>query len=92
MNQYLQEAFMEMQKRMAESGAKPLTPDQFQNIVKPEDLQAFMDQMQAQALTGDKNAARQMLSQLQNMTDMMDPANAGEMPKDMQFMNNAHGL
>ncbi len=90
MAQYLMESFREMQKRIAENGIEPMSPDELTKIMKPEDIQAFLDQLQAQALTGDKDAARKMLEQLENLTNMMDPSMAKEMPKDMQQMQKAY--
>ncbi len=90
MGQYLQESFREMQKRMAENGIEPPTPEEISHLLKTEDIQAFLDQLQAQALNGDKDAAREMLSQLEKMTDMMDPSRAHEMPEDMQKIEKAY--
>lgn len=89
MAQYMQEAFREMQKRMAEQGKEMqmLSPEMFMNNIDPQDLAAFMDRMQAEAMNGDKNAAREMLSQMERLMEMMDPASMQtEMPKDMQDM------
>lgn len=89
MAQYMQESFREMQKRMAESGAEQpmLSPEMFMNSINPQDLAAFMDQMQAEAMSGDRNAAREMLSQMERLMEMMDPSSMQmEMPQDMQAM------
>lgn len=89
LGQYLQETFRELQKKMAENGIKPLTENQIENIISPEDLQAFLDQLQAQALTGDKQSARDMLSQLGHLADSLDPSMNAEVPKDLEFMSEA---
>jgi hypothetical protein len=89
MGNYLTEAFRNLQRNMAASGLPPLTKDQIDQILRPEDIESFLDQLRAQALTGDKNAARDMLSQLQKMTEAMDPSQGPDMPKDMQFMADA---
>jgi uncharacterized protein (TIGR02302 family) len=89
MGQYLSEIFRRIARAMAASGMPPLTQDQVNRILRPDDIQAFLDQLQAQALTGDKNAARDMLSQLGKMTDQLDPSMAQAPPKDMQFMAQA---
>jgi uncharacterized protein (TIGR02302 family) len=89
MAQYMQEAFREMQKRMAENGVEQpmMSPDMFMNSINPEDLAAFMDKMQAEAMSGDRNAAREMLSQMERLMEMMDPSSMQmEMPEDMQAM------
>jgi tetratricopeptide (TPR) repeat protein len=89
MGNFLNEAFKNLQRNMAASGLPPLTPEQIRNILRPEDIAAFLDQLQARALAGDTNAARDMLAQLEKMTDSLDPARAAAMPKDMQFMAQA---
>jgi uncharacterized protein (TIGR02302 family) len=89
MAQYMQEAFREMQKRMAEQGKEMqlLSPEMFMNNIDPQELAAFMDRMQAEAMSGDRNAAREMLSQMERLMEMMDPASMQtELPKDMQDM------
>jgi hypothetical protein len=66
-----------------------MSPEMFGNTIDAESLAAFMEQLQAQALTGDREAARQMLSQLQQMTDRMDPSMSMEMPPQMKAMMKA---
>lgn len=86
---YLKETYREFQKKMAESGGDPnaLNPENFMKMVNPDALAAMLDKMQAQALSGDRNAAQQMLSQMENLMNALDPANSsGEMLKDMQEM------
>ncbi|MDB5492298.1 MAG: hypothetical protein JWO78_2147 [Micavibrio sp.] len=86
---YLKETFRELQKKMAENGGDPnaLNPQNFMKMINPDALAAMLDKMQAQAMSGDRNAAQQMLSQMQKMMDALDPSNmSGEMPKDMQEM------
>ncbi len=89
LGKYLQETMTEIQKRMAANGLKPLDNNQINNLLSPEDLQAFLDQLQSQALTGDKNAARDMLSQLGDLTNSLDPSMSTEVPKDLKFMADA---
>lgn len=89
MLQYLRETFRELQKKMAENGGDPnaLNPQNFMKIINPDTLAAMLDKLQAQAMSGDRNAAQQMLSQMQKMMESLDPASmTGEMPKDMQEM------
>jgi uncharacterized protein (TIGR02302 family) len=89
MTEYLKETFRELQKKMAENGGDPnaLNPQNFMKMINPEALAAMLDKMQAQAMSGDRNAAQQMLSQMQKMMDSLDPSSmSGEMPKDMQEM------
>jgi uncharacterized protein (TIGR02302 family) len=89
MANYLNEMFREMQKRMAESGADMhmMSPEAIMQNINPDDLSAFLDKMQAEAMTGDRNKAREMLSQMSRLMEMLDPsAMQTEMPKDMQDM------
>lgn len=87
MAEYFQELFREMQKRMAEGGKDmQISPEMFQNMVRPEDLASFLDRLQAEALSGDRDNARELLSQLQKFMDMMNPSMDMAMPPQMQFM------
>jgi len=87
MGAYFQELFREMQKRMAEGGQQmQISPEMFQNMIQPDDLSNFLDQLQAEALNGNRDNARELLSQLQKFMDMMDPSMDMAMPPQMQFM------
>ncbi|HEY8190440.1 MAG TPA: DUF4175 family protein, partial [Micavibrio sp.] len=89
MANYLNEMFREMQKQMAASGADMhmMSPEAIMQNINPDDLSAFLDKMQAEAMTGDRNKAREMLSQMSRLMEMLDPsAMQTEMPKDMQDM------
>lgn len=87
MGEYFQELFREMQKRMAEGGKQmPLSPEMMQNMIQPEDLASFLDQLQAEALSGNRDNARELLSQLQQFMDMLDPSMDMAMPPQMEFM------
>ncbi len=87
MAEYLMELQKEMQKRMAEGQQMPMMPpEMLSNIIDPEALSSFLDQMESQMMSGDKNAAQEMLAQLQRMLDMMDPSMSQPLPLDMQTM------
>ncbi len=87
MAEYFQEMYRELQKRMAENGKQmQMPPEMFQNMVQPEDLAAFFDRLQSEALSGDKNAARELLSQLQQFMDKLNPSMEMTMPPQMEFM------
>lgn len=89
MAEYLQEIFREMQKQMADNGADPnmISPESFMRTLNPDALAAMLDKMQAQALSGDRNAAQKMLSQMQNLMESLDPSSIqGKMPQDVQDM------
>lgn len=86
---YLNEMFREMQKRMADSpaGQKMISPEMIMQNINPQDLAAFLDKMQAEALSGNRESAREMLSQMERFMNMMDPASMDmDMPQDMQAM------
>lgn len=89
MAQYFQELYREMLKRMAESGEKPMSPEMFQNQVSGDQLDAYLEQLQQQAMNGDRDAARKMLEMLQQMTDRMDPSMSMEMPPQAKAMMKA---
>lgn len=89
MAEYMREMFRELQKQAAENGAnmQMLSPEMMMQNFNPADLAAFLDKMQAEALTGDRNAARDMLAQMERMMDMLDPTTMQtKMPQDMQDM------
>lgn len=59
--------------------ARPLDPNA--RVMRPEDLRAMLDRMEKLAQSGDKDAARQLLEQLQQMLEnlqMARPATPGE--------------
>jgi uncharacterized protein (TIGR02302 family) len=85
---YFQEMARELQKRMAESGQMPqITDEMIQNAINPEDVQNFLEQLQAEALSGDPKKARKLLSQLQQFMDNMGTAMNSQIPPEMEFMN-----
>ena len=96
MAEYMREMFREMQKRMAESGKQPImmTPDTVMKNIRPQDLAAFLDKMQAEALTGNRDTAREMLSEMNRFMQMFDPDNMQmSMPQDVQqMMESIQGL
>jgi uncharacterized protein (TIGR02302 family) len=86
--QYFQKLAEEMQRRMAQSGAPMpmMSPNSAAQIIDRDSLAAFLDRLRAAAMSGDTQAAREMLSRMQRLMDMMDPSMMGQMPPDMQFM------
>jgi uncharacterized protein (TIGR02302 family) len=86
MAEYFRELAREMQKRFAQGENVGLPPELFESLMNPEDLANFLDQLQSQALTGDKDAAKEMLSQLQQLMDNLDPSTGMQMPPEMEFM------
>ncbi|QQG35610.1 MAG: DUF4175 family protein [Micavibrio aeruginosavorus] len=84
---YFQEIIAEMQKQLANGEMVTLPPEMFASVMNPEDLQDFLDELSAQAMAGNKDAAREMLSKLQQTMDSMQTSPGQmQMPKDMQFM------
>lgn len=88
MAQYMRELFTEMQKKMAEGGMESpsFDPEMFENNMNIQDMAEFLEQMRAQALSGDRDTARQMLSQLQQMMDSLDPSRGMDMPPQVKQM------
>lgn len=92
MAKYFQEMIGEMQKQMADGQVMEVPPEMLAGVLNPEDLQNFLDELTAQAMAGNKDAARELLSKLQQMMDSMSPGNGKmEMPKDMKFKMMAVG-
>jgi hypothetical protein len=87
MAEYLMEMQREIQKQIAEGKPMPLIPPELlAQMIDPDALAGFLDQLEAEMRNGDRNKAQEMLSQLQRMMDMMDPSMAAPMPPDMQMM------
>lgn len=92
MAKYFQEMVSEMQKQMADGQVMEVPPEMLAGVLNPDDLQNFLDELTAQAMAGNKDAARELLSKLQQMMDSMSPGNGKmEMPKDMKFKMMAVG-
>lgn len=92
MGQYMQEMFRELQKQAAESGAdmQMMSPESMMANINPDDIIAFLNKMQADALNGDRDSAREMLAHMERMMDMLDPAAMQmTMPQDMKDMMDA---
>ena len=89
LGKYLTELVRRIQRNMMAAGMQPLSQDEINQIVRPDEIAAFLDEMQAKAVKGDRMAAQQMLAQLNKMTDATDQTNSTAPPKDMQFMAEA---
>lgn len=94
MKQALAEYFMEMQKEMQKRANGMEMPEDIP-LLSPEDLakmnstnafSEFLKKMEEQIMNGDMQDAQEMLSQLEQMMEMMHPDNIREMPQDMQMM------
>lgn len=87
MAEYLSALAEELQKRMAEGEDVPmLSPEALADMIDPEALNSFMEQMENEMLSGNTRQAQDMLSQLQRMLDLLNPNMAEPMPMDMMAM------
>lgn len=87
MGQYMQALGRELQKRMAAGQKSPSLPQEvLEAMTGPDDLAAMLDKMEADLMSGDRNAAQEALSRLQRLLDMMNPSMNTSMPEDMQAM------
>lgn len=92
MTNYFQEMIREMQKQMAQGEALTVPPEMLAGVLNPDDLQNFLDELTAEAMAGNKDSARELLSKLQQMMDSVNPSTGQmEMPKDMKFKIKAIG-
>lgn len=85
---YMQELYMEMQKQASERGETPqaLSQESLENAANMEDLSSFLSQMRAEALSGNREQALNMLSRLRQMTEQLDPSAGMNLPPQMQEM------
>ena len=87
MAEYLQSLAREWNKRIADGESPPqLPPDMLSNMMNMQDLAGLMDRMESEMLSGDRNAAQEMLSKLQRLMDMVNPSMSMSLPPDMQMM------
>lgn len=90
MSEYMQAMAREWQKRMAQGEQMPaIPPGMMQNMMNMNDLATFLDKMESDFLSGNRNAAQDMLSKLQRLLDMTNPSTNSSMPQDMQTMMEA---
>ncbi len=91
--EYLSAASEEMQKR-AQHGTLPesLPAELLAQTLQTSDLADLLDKMEADLLSGDKNAARDMLSRLQRLTEALNPDHDHTLPKDIQQMLEGHNV
>jgi uncharacterized protein (TIGR02302 family) len=73
-------------KSMSEraQGQNSFAPGAGGQIVRPQDLQSMLDQIQNLSRQGSRAAAQQMLSQLQNMLENMQAMGAGQMSPEQK--------
>lgn len=89
--EYMTELVREMQKQIAANPAlQNLSPEMFGKNINLGNFDEFLAQLQAQAMAGNMDAARDMLSQLDRMMEMMDPSRQqASLPEDVQYMMEA---
>lgn len=86
MMQYYIELSREMEKRMQEGEDMPeINPEDLAKMINPESLADMMDRMESELQSGNRDSAKELLSQLQNMLDLMDPSMERPLPEDMQM-------
>lgn len=86
MMEYFIELSRELEKRMAEGEDMPnFSPEDMAKMISPDALAEMMNQLESDLQSGDRDAAREKLSQLQNLMDMMDPSMEAPLPEDMQM-------
>jgi len=86
---YFQELYKELQKQIDQGKGPQISPEQLGQTLDTDDLSNFFAQMQAEALSGDRNKARRMLSQLQQFMDQLDPSMSMELPPEVKYMQEA---
>ena len=84
LNNYLQALAQEM-RRNPERFARELPPDT--RMLSQQDLKNMLDKMEQMARSGDRDAARQMLDQLQAMLDGLQMGQMGQMQDGMKELN-----
>ena len=75
LDKFLQAMAEEMRKNP--NMARPLDPNQMRQALRSQDLRSMLDRMERMARSGNKDAARQMLEQLQQMLENLQMARPG---------------
>ncbi len=88
LQQVAQDMAMQMSRQMQSGDPGAMMQMQMlSNMITPQDMMQFLQEMQREALSGDKNAARDMLSRLSELMQAMRPgAMSSELPQDIQDM------
>ncbi|MEF2070183.1 TIGR02302 family protein [Consotaella aegiceratis] len=84
----LRQAMQDYMQAMAEAmkNLPPMTQDQLSNMqeLRPQDLNQMLDQIEDLAKSGSKDAAQQLLSELQSMMDNLQAMRPDQMPRGNQ--------
>ena len=89
LNAFWQELGKELQKRMANGEQIPMNMSASANSLDPGLLNDFLEQMMNELAQGNTKKAEEMLAQLQNFMDMLDPANAQSLTPEMRELMEA---
>ncbi len=73
LKQALNNYMRELAEQMGRDGEEMVEPDDSDQVITSEDLQRMIDRAREMAQAGDRDAARQMLSDLRNMLENMRP-------------------
>lgn len=84
---YFSELGKELQKRMAQGESIPsLPPDMMADVLDGDALARFLDRLNAESLSGNREKAMEMLSRLQKLTDSLGTSTIAPMPEDLKAM------
>lgn len=89
LNAFWQELGKELQKRMENGEQIPMNMSASANSLDPGLLNDFLEQMMNELSQGNTKKAEEMLAQLQNFMDMLDPANAQSLTPEMRELMEA---
>ncbi len=88
MQKYLQ-ALAEQAQRMAEQGMEPMPFDPDAQVMEGQDIQKMLERARELAKLGAKDAAREMLAQLQQMLENLQAGRMMQMPPEMRGADKA---
>jgi uncharacterized protein (TIGR02302 family) len=89
LDKYLQ-ALAEQQRNNSQQLARPLDPNT--KVLRPQDLKSMLDRIENLARSGAKDAARQLLQELQSMLDNLQTAQPNAQPGDDDMMSTLDDL
>lgn len=89
LSEFWKELGKELQKRLARGEQIPMNMSASANMLDPGLLNDFLEQMMNELAQGNDEKAQEMLSQLQNFMDMLDPGNAQSLPPEMRELMEA---
>ena len=87
LNTYLRELGRELRKEQSENQNIPrLSPEILDETLNPQALDRFMDRLEENIEKGNRDKADELLSQLRDLMDMLDPSLARPLPDNVQNM------